>query len=177
MKGNDRVFGFRLWGRVFKTVLVSLGLLAWGPPSVAGQFALGGQASATEFVESEQTWGYGFRAQAQIPGVGLGVQGTYDAFGEDCLGERCDLRELAVNLIWVFPLPLPIGPYVGGGVISETLEGSGVEVNTDEYRFQVLGGVVLGGPAFRRFRPFGEVKYEWEEHRTTFSGGILLYLF
>ncbi len=177
MKGNDSVSGSHRTGWVFKIVLFSLCLLASGPSSVAGQLAFGGQVSATEFVESERTWGYGFRAQVQIPGLGLGVQGTYDAFGEDCPGGSCDLKELAVNVIWVFPLPIPIRPYVGGGVISETLEGSGVEVNTEEYRVQVLGGVVLGGPTFQRFRPFGEVKYELEESRTTFSGGILLYLF
>jgi len=177
MKEDDPVSESHRTGWVFKIVFVSLGLLAWGPPSVAGQLAIGGEVSATEFVETERTWGYGFRAQVQIPGIGLGVQGTYDTFGEDCLGGTCDLRELAVNVIWVFPLPIPISPYMGGGVISETLEGSGVEVNTDEYRVQVLGGVFLGGPTFQRFRPFGEVKYELEEHRTTFSGGILLYFF
>jgi hypothetical protein len=177
MKGSERVSPIRRSGRVFKTALASLGLLAWAPPSVAGQLAIGGQVSATEFVESERTWGYGFRAQVQIPGVGLGVQGTYDTYGEDCLEGNCDLTEKAVNVIWVFPLPIPIHPYVGGGVLSETLEGSGVEVSNEEFRVQVLGGVVLDGPMFQRFRPFGEVKYELEEQRTSFSGGILLYLF
>jgi hypothetical protein len=151
--------------------------LALGPSSVLGQLAIGGQVSATEFVEGERTWGFGLRAQAEFPGVGLGVQGTYDAFGEDCTAGSCDLNEVAVNLIWVFPLPMVIRPYLGGGVVSETVEGSGVEVDTDDYRVQVLAGVVLSGPRFQRFRPFGEVKYEMEESRTTFSGGILLYLF
>jgi hypothetical protein len=158
-------------------VAVLLLMMVSCPAGGAAQVAIGGHLSRTEFLEEEATWGYGARALVQIPGMGLGVQGTYDRYGEDCPGGNCDLTEVGANLVWTFPLPIVIHPYVGGGVVFETLEGSGVEVDTDNYRVQVLGGLVLSGPSFRRFRPFGEVRYELEEKRTSFSGGILLYLF
>jgi hypothetical protein len=161
---------------VLGTVAFFLAAFFCGSPAEA-QFAIGGQLSATEFVEAERSWGYGVRALVQIPGLGLGVQGTYDTYGEHCTGGSCDLEEVGVNLVWTFPLPIFIHPYLGGGVVFETRDGSGVEVDTDEYRVQVLAGVVLSGATFRRFRPFGEVRYELEGSRPSFSGGVLLYLF
>jgi hypothetical protein len=147
------------------------------PSQGTAQVAIGGHLSRTEFVEDEATWSYGARALVQIPGMGLGVQGTWDRYGEDCPDGSCDLTEIGANLVWTFPLPIVIHPYVGGGVVVETLKGSGVDLDRENYRVQVLGGLALGGPSFQRFRPFGEVRYELEEKRTSFSGGILLYLF
>jgi len=148
---------------------------------VSQVLAVGGQLSANKGLSDDLTWGFGARAQISLPLTGITFQGTADFFEPDCgtVGGSgaCKLNEVSLNLLWSLPVPFVATPYFGAGLAVQNSEGQGVHGDKSDYGANFLAGIVLKGPTFSRFRPFGEVKYQMMQDfdpQTVFSGGILL---
>jgi hypothetical protein len=119
----------------------------------AGQVALGTQLSRTEYVVDQHSWGPGVRGLLKVPFTGLTLQGTYDSFRMPCGPETCRHRDLGFALLWSFPLPLLVDPYVGVGVAPVVEEGWKLNWDvgsTGMYALGAFGSAApgSGGPAF-----------------------------
>ena len=160
--------------------LSSIGALFTPGPTSAQIFAVGGHAVANADVGQELTWGVGSRVHLGWPLTGLTLQGTYDFYSPSCGTLECDLNELGVNVLWALPIPFLIKPYVGAGVAFQKWDGE-FDLSADEGQaFNFLAGVILQGPAFERFQPFVEFKYQsWDEYENqkVIAGGIMLNIF
>lgn len=143
----------------------------------AGQVALGTQLSMTEYVVDENSWGPGVRALLKVPFTGLTIQGTYDSFRMPCGPETCRHRDLGFALLWSFPLPLLVDPYLGVGVAPVVEEGWKLNWDVGRTGMYALGGLWLGGPGFRGTRFFAEAKHSFRENQLFISAGFLLFLF
>lgn len=141
------------------------------------QLALGAQVSMTDYEPEGTTWGFGGRAMLGFPLTGLYLQASSDIFRRDCESGTCYQQEMGANLLWTFPLPIIVKPYLGAGVTLDGQYGSGLSWSIDEFDLNVIGGAVIGGTGFQRFRPFVEARYTTREGQTFFSAGLLFYLF
>lgn len=172
LKSIGRAFslGFALFAAT--AVLGSMGL--------SGQvLAVGGQVSMNRDLTKENTWGFGGRAMVSLPLSGITVQGTADFFNPDCDPLDCDFREISLNLLWSIPVPWLANPYFGAGVAAQTSKGDWEFGDAEDYGVNLVAGIVLQGPTFDRFQPFGEVKYQVMDDfdgQMVFSFGILLNL-
>lgn len=160
--------------------LFGLGALLTSTSASAQVLAVGAQFVANADIDEEFTWGVGGRAHFSLPLTGLTLQGTYDFYSPSCGNFDCDLNELGLNVLWVFPIPFLMKPYVGAGVSFQKWDGE-IGLSSDEGRaFNFLGGVILQGPTFERFQPFVELKYQsWDEYENqkVIAGGIMLNIF
>ncbi len=151
------------------------------PTEGTGQvLAVGGHVSMNRDVVDDNTWGVGGRAQLSLPLTGVTLLGTADIFSPDCGPLDCDLQEASLNLLWSFPIPFVATPYIGSGLVAQNTDGNSGLGNDVYYGIQFMGGVVLGGPAFPRFRPFAEFKYQAMDDldsQTVISAGIYLVIF
>jgi len=151
------------------------------PSDASGQvLAAGGQVSMNRDLTAENTWGIGARAQLRLPLPGIILQGTADFFTPDCGTLECDASEVSLNLVWSLPVPFLARPYLGAGVAMQDREGTWASDEDSDYGINVLAGIILQGPAFRRFQPFIEGKYQVMQefdNQMIFSGGILLRIF
>jgi len=143
----------------------------------AGQVALGTQLSMTEYVVDENSWGPGVRALLKVPFTGLTIQGTYDSFRMPCGPETCRHRDLGFALLWSFPLPLLVDPYLGVGVAPVVEEGWKLNWDVGRTGMYALGGLWLGGTGGRGTRFFAEAKHSFRESQLFVSAGFLLFLF
>ncbi len=169
----------RMRGPAPAWAVTMLGLLALVLPAsqARAQFALGGQVAVTELDLTEANWGLGGRAVLGVPLTGLGAQATLDVFDLDCGSGSCRSQSLGVHLLYSFPVPLLMNPYVGAGVSLDASESLTLDWGDGELDWNLLAGVILSGPAFPTVRPFAEARYELEDGGTVFSGGVLVYLF
>jgi hypothetical protein len=165
----------RLGVPVLPALLVLLLLLPGAP--VSAQFALGGHVTLTELDLSEADWAFGGRAVAGVPLTGLGAQVTLDVFETGCETEGCRSQVLGAYLLYSFPVPFVMNPYVGGGVSFDASDDFDFDWDVGEMEWNLVAGVILGGPAFPTFKPFAEGRYELRDGRAVFSAGVLLYLF
>jgi len=163
----------------FMGVLVVM--LAALPREASSQvLALGGQATMNQDIAVNATWGFGVRGQVGLPMTGINLQATVDFYNPDCGPVDCDFRDVGINLLWSIPAPYVANPYFGAGLAMQHAGGGWDLGDSDDYGLNLLAGIVLQGPTFQRFQPFGEVKYEVMqdfESQLVFSGGILLRLF
>ena len=147
----------------------------------AGQIlAVGGHVSVNKDITDDLTYGVGVRGHLSLPLTGMTIQGTADFFSPDCGTLDCEFQEVSLNLLWTLPVPFVATPYFGAGIAVQNTEGQSALGDESDYGVNFLAGIVLKGPAFQRFRPFGEVKYQMMQDfdaQTVFSGGILLVVF
>jgi hypothetical protein len=171
-KGSGRI------GAVLASL--SLGSVAMAAPSAAQILAIGGQVSANTDVQENVTWGVGPRVHVGFPLIGFTVQGMYDFYAPDCGTLKCDLKEMGVNLLWSLPVPSPVKPYFGAGLAFQKWEGETPTGDDSDTGVNFLAGIVLQGPTFHRFQPFGEIRYQiWKDYvnQKVFAGGILMNIF
>lgn len=160
--------------------LLLLASLLGGREASSQILAVGGQVSMNQDLTDETTWGIGGRAQLSLPLTGITLQGTVDFFSPDCGSLDCDFREMSLNLLWTLPVPWVATPYLGAGIASQKAEGSWSFGDADDYGANLLAGIILKGPAFTRFHPFGEAKYQVMkdfDSQTVFSFGIMFSVF
>lgn len=142
--------------------------------------AVGGHVSMNQDInEGETTWGMGARAHLSLPLIGFTLQGTADFFNPDCDPLECEFREISLNVLWSLPVPWVANPYLGAGLAAQNSDGDWALADQDDYGVNFLAGIVLQGPAFSRFQPFGEVKYQVMKDfdpQTVFNFGVLLNL-
>ena len=172
-KGSGRMLGLML-------AFFSFGGFTVPVPSSAQVLAIGGQISANTDAREDITWGVGPRVHVGVPLIGLSIQGTYDFYGPDCGTLECDLVEMGVNVLWSLPVPFLVNPYLGAGMAFQKWEGEAYVDDDSDTGVSFLAGVVLQGPTFRRFQPFGEVRYQiWNDYdnQKVFAGGILMTIF
>jgi hypothetical protein len=168
-----------------RTITLAIGLIAFmafvAVEEGSGQIlAIGGHASMNQDISDETTWGWGARGQIGLPLTSLAIQGTLDFFSPDCDSQDCELQEVSVNLLWTLPIPWLAKPYLGAGVAVQNSEGDWDLGDQSDYGVNALAGIILQGPTFPRFQPFGEVKFQSMEDfdsQTVFTFGILLALF
>jgi hypothetical protein len=174
----------RMWkgsGRVgLMLAFLSLGSVAVAVPSSAQILAIGGQVSANTDAQEDVTWGVGPRVHLGLPLIRISVQGTYDFYAPDCGTLECDLKEMGVNVLWSLPVPFLVSPYLGAGLAFQKWEGESYADDDSDTGVNFLAGIVLQGPMFQRFQPFGEVRYQiWKDYgnQKVFAAGILMNIF
>lgn len=165
-------------GRVIHLFLaLFLGALL-APASTSAQILdIGGHFVANFDAREEVTWGVGPRFQLSDPMFGFSLLLTYDFYSPDCGTLKCDLDEFGVSLLWSFPVPTLIDPYLGVGLGFQKWEGLAYEGKEEDTAFSFFGGVTLQGPTFEKFRPFIEGKYQTGTaigNQKVIAGGILL---
>ncbi len=163
---------------LFLTAAALLLALFLPGPGAWGQLAIGGQVTLNNDLGEEGTLGFGGRAHLSIPLTGITLQARGDFYSPDCDGPECSVQDLGVNVLWSLPVPILLNPYLGAGVAIQNTEGDGGD--SSDYGVNFLAGLVLEGPAFRRFRPFGEARYQLMqdfEDQLVFSAGFLFALF
>lgn len=174
-----------MWRVAERTPALAAGLLflllVWMPGKASSQvLAVGGQVTMNQDVAVDETWGFGARGQLGLPMTGITLQGTVDFYNPECGSVDCDFRDVSINLLWSVPAPYLANPYFGAGLAMQHAGGGWDLGDSDDYGLNVIAGIVLQGPTFRRFQPFAEVKYQAMkdfESQLVFSGGILLRLF
>jgi hypothetical protein len=170
-------FGRTVWMALGLMAFMSLACVEEGSSQV---LAVGGHATLNQDIGDESLWGWGVRGQVGLPLTGIKVQGILDFLSPECPSGDCDLKELTVNLLWTLPIPLLAKPYLGVGVVIQNSDGEWDLGDQTDYGGNVLAGIVLAGPTFPRFQPFGEVRYRFMDEfdsQTVFSFGIQVVLF
>jgi hypothetical protein len=172
-EGSGRILGLML-------AFLSVGGFSAAVPGSAQILAIGGQVSANTDARDDLTWGVGPRVHLGLPLVGISIQGTYDFYAPDCGTPDCDLKEMGVNLLWSLPVPFLVNPYLGAGLAFQKWDGEAYADDDSDTGVNFLAGIVLQGPTFQRFQPFGEVRYQiWKDYdnQKVFAGGILMSIF
>jgi len=151
---------------------------ASSPVSASAQIVdIGGHFVANLDAREEVTWGVGPRLQLSDPMFGFSLLLTYDFYSPDCGTLQCDLDEFGVSVLWSFPVPTVLAPYLGVGLGFQKWEGLAYEGKEEETAFSFIGGITLQGPTFEKFRPFIEGKYQTgiaAGNQKVIAGGILL---
>jgi hypothetical protein len=189
MKGNFQEEqppqGATMSKSLVRSTFLVLGLFTFlalsGTETASAQVAaVGGHVSLNQDLGEGTTWGVGARAHLSLPLTGVTLQGTVDFFSPDCGTLECDFQEASLNVLWSLPIPFLAKPYFGAGIAAQNSEGEGLLGDEKDFGANFLAGVILQGPAFTRFQPFGEVKYQMMQDfdpQTVFSFGMMLALF
>jgi len=161
------------------SVLLPMALFG-SPSSGAAQASVGGQLAWNPDLLNDPTWGVGARGILPLPLGDLALLGTVDSFMPDCKNLECDLLDAGLSLLWLPSVGMESQVYLGGGVAVQRSEGTWRLGNHRELGISLRAGLILGGRAFLRFRPFSEARYQLMggdfPNQLVISGGILLVL-
>ena len=166
-----------------RSVRVALGALALclalGIPGAraSAQLSLGGHVTVADLDSDSPHWGFGGRAVLGVPLSGFGAQGSLTVLEEDCDSGNCQKQILGIDALLSLTVPFVMNPYAGAGVSVEAKGDLDFEWDPGEVEWNLVGGVVLAGPAFPRVHPFVEARYQIRDSRTLFFAGVLVQLF